>query len=292
MSKVAFWSLICLLGFGSVGQADPFDYHFNTDLIQVPKAKGVKKAKRLTVDLLADVSGLVKGTTGAFLVVKTNENRWAKLMVFPARQRLADGKTVPILLIEKFVTYRAGEERRIECQGENIRLFGNFIFNLDMGQVVPASVGGDIRFVGDKGKPYAEPVGEAEFFLLTKAIATAKADTSEKVVAGKVFIPGYFNGTYKIEEDGRRTGTLKLQVEKDGKVLGYYFSDKDGNKYAVEGKIGSPNHRIDFRIMFPQTTQFFRGWMFTGDAAAIAGSARMQQRETGFYATRLVKEEK
>jgi hypothetical protein len=128
--------------------------------------------------------------------------------------------------------------------------------------------------------------------LLTKPLASAKPDLSPKLVVGAAFQPGYFTGVYKIFEDGRRTGTLNLRVEDGGKVLGYYFSDKDGNKYEVQGQIGNPNHVIDFRVMFPRTMQTFRGWMFTGDGQAIAGSAVMEQRQTGFYALRLEEEGK
>jgi len=48
-----------------------------------------------------------------------------------------------------------------------------------------------------------------------------------------------------------------------------------------------PNHNINFMITCPRTIQQFAGCMFTGDGKAITGFARMQDRETGFYAIRI-----
>ncbi|MCS7047452.1 MAG: hypothetical protein NZO58_13930, partial [Gemmataceae bacterium] len=84
-----------------------------------------------------------------------------------------------------------------------------------------------------------------------------------------------------------RSGTLHLKVADNGQVSGAFYSDKDGSKYEVEGKIGNPNHTITFLITFPRTVQHFTGAMFTGDGKAIAGFARLQERETAFYAVRI-----
>ena len=72
-----------------------------------------------------------------------------------------------------------------------------------------------------------------------------------------------------------------------GDVTGFYFSDKDGLKYDVYGKVTNPKHAVQFTIKFPQTEQVFQGWMFTGNGKAITGSSRLQNRETGFYALRV-----
>ena len=47
--------------------------------------------------------------------------------------------------IDRFVTFKEGEERTVVAEGKNLRLFAEFQLNLDLGQVVPGSVGGDIR---------------------------------------------------------------------------------------------------------------------------------------------------
>jgi hypothetical protein len=144
----------------------------------------------------------------------------------------------------------------------------------------------DVRFVAVDGKVALEPLGKAEMFIVTRPLPGAKPKKSPKVVIGAAFEPRYFNGTYKLYDDGRRSGTLHLKVAADGEVTGAYYSDKDGQKYEVEGKVGRPNHMIQFRVTFPRSMQHFQGWMFTGDGRAITGTSRLQERETGFYALR------
>ena len=104
--------------------------------------------------------------------------------------------------------------------------------------------------------------------------------------AGEQFGTHFFNGAFKLYDDGKRSGTLHLKVVDDGEVQGSFYSDKDGKKYEVSGKIADPHHSIRFRITYPKTAQEFQGWIFTGDGAAITGSARFGERETGFYAVR------
>jgi hypothetical protein len=291
-------------------RGDAFDNYTNPLLAKVPAAKGVLKLKRVTPAQLSEHAGVLAGTTGAFLVVRTNEGRLARLLVQAARQKLpaADG-SVPVLLVERFVTFREGEERAVQAQGQGLRLFDDFLLSLDLGQVVPAKVGGDLRFVAGPEKTYLEPVGKAELYLLTQALPEATPKKPAKLVVGAAFEARYFNGTYKLYDDGRRSGTLHLKLAANGDVTGHYFSDKDGKKYDVEGKVGTPPHRyfadkdgtkddvdskaatlphaIQFRIIFPRTVQEFQGWLFTGDGRALVGSSRLQNRETGFYALRV-----
>ena len=79
-------------------------------------------------------------------------------------------------------------------------------------------------------------------------------------------------------------------MEDGGDVTGAYYSDKDGQKYEVRGKIGSPAYAIQFTVKLPRTEQTFQGWLFTGDGKAMAGSSRMLEREAGFYAVRVEEE--
>jgi hypothetical protein len=270
-------------------RADAFDLYINTILEKVPTAASVKEVKQLTPALLADHAQVLPNTAAAFVVVKTNEGRYSKLLVQAARQKTTKG-TVPILLIERFVTYKDGQERAVQVQGQNVRLFAGFQLNLDIGQVVPPSIGGDLQFVSANGKTYAEPVGKARFYLLTKPLPEAAPKKADKFVIGTAFEPRYFTGAYKLYDDGRRSGTLHLQVGDKNQVTGSYYSDKDGRKYPVSGKVGNPPHAIQFTIVFPRTRQVFQGWMFTGDGKAITGSSRLQDRDTGFFAVRLAEE--
>jgi hypothetical protein len=108
-----------------------------------------------------------------------------------------------------------------------------------------------------------------------------------KLVVGEAFETRFFAGRYKLHDDGRRTGVLKLEVSDAGEITGTFTSDKDGREYEVQGKAGTPRHAVSFSIKFPATTQTFTGYMFTGDGKAIAGTTKMLEREAGFYAERI-----
>jgi hypothetical protein len=269
-----------------VARADVFDNYTNEILVKVPTAQGAKKVQALRPAELAEYRGAVPGVEGAFVVVKTNDGRFSKLLLQPAQQKVKDGVKLPILLIERYVTYRAGDEKTVDVAGGNVRLFEGFHFSLDLGQVVPAAVGGDLRFTKEGGKARVEPVGKAEMYVLTKPLPEAAPRKAEKLVLGAKFEPRYFNGSYKLYDDGRRTATLQLKVEPNNEVSGWYYSGKDGQKYEVSGKIGSVPHAVRFKVTFPQSVQTFHGMLFTGDGRALAGTSVLQGRETGFYALR------
>src|SRR5687767_11398156 len=118
--------------------ADSFDHYTNPLLSRTAESKSAEKIKQLTPDAMIEHARALPGITGTFVVVKTNDNRWAKLLVQPARHKVDAEKSVPITLIERFVTFKEGEERTVLAKGENIRLFHDFRLNLDIGQIVPA----------------------------------------------------------------------------------------------------------------------------------------------------------
>ncbi len=207
----------------------------------------------------------------------------------PARQKVASA-SLPILLIERYVTYREGEERAIHEQGKNVRLFHDARFSLDIGQIVPKEVDADLHFVAEGDRVYLEPVGKAELYIVTKHLPEANPKSDAAPAVGEKFEPRFFTGSYKLYDDGRRTGLLKLRVGPEGEVSGAYYSE-NGQKYEVGGKVGTPTHHIQFHITFPRTVQFFSGYMFTGDGKMITGSSRIQEREAGFYAARIDKEQ-
>ncbi|MCI0680747.1 MAG: hypothetical protein L0Y71_01470 [Gemmataceae bacterium] len=267
--------------------ADSFDHYLNPILAKIPDSKSAEKLTRLTADAMIDHARVLPGISAAFVVVKTNEGRWAKLLVQPARHKITATTSAPIVLVERLVTFREGEERAVAARAENVRLFHDFRLNLDIGQIVPAALGGDLRLVAEGDSVHLEPVGKAELYLVKKHLPEATPKKGARLIVGAKFEPSYFNGVYKLYDDGRRSGTLHLKVGANNFVSGHYYSDKDGAKYDVEGKVGNPNHSIQFSIIFPRTMQQYAGCLFTGDAKAIAGFSRLQERETGFYAVRV-----
>jgi hypothetical protein len=282
----AIIAAVVLLATGAPVRADVFDHYLNPVLDKMLEGKSVKEVKQLTPNLILEHDRVLPGVPSAFLLVRTNGNRLAKLLVQAAKQRIDSDKAVPILLVERFVTFKDGEEQTRHAEGKNLSLFAGFRFSLDLGQVVPEAVGGDIRFVVEGDKVYAEPVGKAKMYLVTKHDPGVIPKKPGRFVMGPKFDPKYFAGTFKLHDDGRRSGKLILKVDKDGGVTGSYYSDKDGQKYDVEGKIGSPQHAVEFRVRFPRSEQVFKGMLFTGNGKAIAGTSRLAEREAAFYAVR------
>ncbi len=268
--------------------ADTFDNYTNPILAKVPESKSAEAVKRVTPEMMVQHSRVLPGVTAALVVVKTNDGRLAKLLVRPAAHKGSEGQIMPIVLIERFVTFKEGEERTVAASGHDVRLFAGFHFSLDIGQVVPAKLGGDLRFVVAGDQQWLEPVGKAEMFIVTKHLKEANPAKGARVVIGAKFDPAYFNGTYKLYSDGRCSGKLILKLAANRKeVEGWFYSDKDGAKYEVSGTIGNPKHLVEFAIQFPRTLETFRGMLFTGDGRAIAGTSRLQDREAGFYAVRV-----
>jgi hypothetical protein len=267
--------------------ADAFDLYTNPILAKVPKADGALAVKEVTREQIIDNDRTLPGLAGTFLVVRTNDNRWSKLLVQFALHKAGDGKTLPMVSVERFVTFKEGQDRAVQAASQNVNLYPGFRLNLDLGQVVPEELGGDLRFVVDKDKKYLEALGKTKVYLVTKPLPEAAPRKGEKVVVGEKFDPKYFNGTYQLHDDGRRSGKLTLKVNDEGAVTGSYVSDKDGSEYEVRGRVGAPRHAVEFTVQFPRAEQTFTGWLFTGDARAITGSSRLGDREAGFYAVRV-----
>jgi hypothetical protein len=268
-------------------RGDAFDHYTNAVLGKAIDAGAFQEVKEATPAQLGDHDRVLPGLTSAFLVVKTNQGRNAKLLVRPARQKVDDERSVPILLVERYVTYKEGEEQTVLASGRGLSLFPGFRLSLDMGQVVPDSLGGDLRFAVEGDKADVRPVGKAKLYLVTKALPNVEPKKGPKLVVGPKFEAKYFNGTYKLYDDGRRSGKLVLKVDDEGAVSGAYYSDRDGQKYELRGHVGTPPHSIQFTVKLPRVEQTFQGWLFTGDAKALTGSSRMADREAGFYAVRV-----
>jgi hypothetical protein len=265
---------------------DAFDWYINPVLAKAISAEGVREVARLSPDEIGDHDRVLPALPYAFLIVKTNQGRNAKLLVQAGKQKVEGDRFLPILMVERYLTYKEGEEETILARGQGVSLYPGFRLSLDLGQVVPEELGGDLRFVVDGDKAHLEPVGKARLYLVTKGLPDAAPKKRPKVVVKEPFEPRYFNGTYRLYDDGRRSGRLVLKVDDDNNVTGGYYSDKDGQKYEVRGRVGNPPHSIQFTVVLPRTEQVFQGWLFTADGKTLAGSSRMLNREAGFYAVR------
>lgn len=281
-----WWGLL-LWCCASVARADSFDDYTNRHLADLLKTKQVEKVDGLGLEDFVQSTDVLPGIRSTFLVVRTNDGNLCKLLADPARQKVNKDASVPILQVVRFVTFLSGEDRTVLASAKNQRIFGDFRLNLDWGQIVPASLPSDLKFVVDGEKIRLEPVGKAELYVVNKHLAAAAPPKGGRLAVGEKIEAKHFAGVYKLFDDGRRSGDLHLQVGPKGDVSGHFYSDKDGAKYPVEGTVdATPGNRVQFRISFPRTTQFFTGWLFTADAAALAGLSRLEEREAGFYAVR------
>ena len=278
-------ALLCCLVAARPARADAFDHYLNPVLAKALENEHVKEVKELTPEQIGDNDRVLQNIPAAFIIVRTNENRLAKLLVQSARQKIVGtDRTIPTLLIERYVTYKEGDEQTILASGKNLALFPGFRLSLDLGQVVPEELAGDVQFVVEGNKLGLRPVGKAKLYIVTKALPGIEPKKGAKLVVGETFESRYFTGTYRLYDDGRRSGKLVLKVEEDNTVTGYYYSDRDGAKYDVFGGIGKPLHSIQFTIKYPRTEQLFQGMLFTGDGKVLTGTSRLQEREAGFYA--------
>jgi len=279
--------LLVLLLAASAARADAFDWYTTPALDKMAEGgKSWKEVKQLTPGMIVDHDRVLPKAGSAFVVVRTSGDRWAKLLVTAAKQKIDADKAVPILLIERFVTYKEGQERQVLVGGSGLSLFSGFRLSLDMGQVVPDALPADVKFVVDGDKVFAEPVGKAKMYIVTKHDESLAPKKADKFVLGDKLEPKHVAGTFKLFDDGRRGGKMTLKVDGESKVAGWYYSDRDGAKYEINGKVGPLPHQVEFTIRLPRTEQSFKGLLFTGDGKAMSGTSRLDGREAAFYAVR------
>jgi hypothetical protein len=286
MRRLAVFALVIVAA--SV-RAEQFDYYTQPVLAKAISDGTLKEVTELSSDQVAEYTSALPDSASAFLVVATNDKRFAKLLVQPARQKIGD-KQAPLLLVDKYVTFKGTSDRAVQASGQSLQLYPGLRLNLDIGQVVPEAVAADLTVIAadkDANAFVVKPVKDAKLYVVTKPIAGVVPKKAPKLVVGEAFETRFFAGRYKLHDDGKRSGLLKLDVNESGEITGTFTSDKDGREYEVQGKAGMPKHAATFTIRFPATTQTFTGYMFTGDGKAIAGTTKMLEREAGFYAERM-----
>ncbi len=278
-----------LLLFAATARADQFEHYTNAVLAKAIADGSAKEVKEITSDQLGDLTGVLPDSPAAFLIVATNDKRLAKLLVQPARQKIGADQQAPLLLVDKYSCFKGTSDRAVQASGQNLHLYRGLRLSLEIGQVIPDPLPADLAVTAEKEskKFTVRPVGEAKLYTLAKPIAGVVPKKAAKLVVGEAFETRFFAGKYKLHDDGRRSGVLKLEVNESGEITGMLTSDKDGREYEVQGKTGPAKHAVSFTIKFPATSQTFSGYLFTGDGRAIAGTTKMLDREAAFYAERV-----
>src|SRR6476660_2926302 len=103
MRRLAVFTLV--IAAASV-RAEQFDYYTQPVLAKAVSDGTLKDVKELTSDQIAEYTAALPDSSSAFLVVATSDKRFAKLLVQPARQKVGGDKQAPLLLIDKYVTFK------------------------------------------------------------------------------------------------------------------------------------------------------------------------------------------
>src|SRR5687768_2743388 len=142
---------IVVLALAAVCRAEQFDYYTHPVLAKAIGDGMLKEVKELTADQIGEHTGALPDSSSTFLVMATNDKRFAKLLAQPARQKVGGDRQAPLLLIDKYVTFKGTTDRAVQSHGQNLHLYPGLRLSLDIGQVVPEAVGGDLTVAaGDK----------------------------------------------------------------------------------------------------------------------------------------------
>ena len=263
-------------------RADVFDDHTAYWLRRA--TSDAKPVESLAMRDAQSLNSIGRGIGSPCIVVHTNDDNWTKALVTWGFRKGKDGKRVPVVLIERFVTYRGDRQNLTTAAGEEVMLFPGFGFNFDIGQVVPEGQGEDILCVGEG---VLKPAGEAELFGLDGP-ALPEPDPSQRPdpTSHTGVIPTDFAGSWQVRIDGRWEGVWELDVE-ERRVFGRFISDETKSVYEISGKIAALPHNAKLNIELANASQSIDAFLWTKDKSAMAGIMIMADRKLGFYATRV-----
>jgi hypothetical protein len=238
---------------------------------------------------LEALPSVLRDTRSALLIVKTDQGNLAQLLVSPGFRKRPGGKgtLVPLLLVERYEVFDAGNPRARLARGKNLMLFPGMQLDLDTGQVVPEGLGGDLVFTarGDEDGTISS-LGTARISTLDQPPSlppTAQGVPSE----GRVVRPADFSGRFRLAANGQWSGLLELAVDPAGSITGSFQSDASGSAYPVTGKVDPQLHqKAQFAIQFPRARQDYQGVLWTEGKQVIAGTLTMLGRDFSFVAVR------
>ena len=290
------WMVLVLVALGPSGPfelarawGDEFERIEGDALAGVPRSKEATPRGQLTVGEIDALPNVLRESRSALLVATTDLGNLTRMLVSPALRR-APASTkdpVPVLLIERFDTFDAGNLATRLARGKELILFDGFQVDLDSGQVVPEEQGGDLQFrAGGEGGPRLRVVGSAKLYTVAKAPLLESAAVARPSI-GRTVLPGDFAGRYRLFANGQWSGTLDLKVTDGGGVSGRFRSDLNGAAYPVSGQV-APDvpHKIAFAIKFPRTLQDYEGFLWAEGKGAMAGTLSMLDHLYGFFAIR------
>ena len=272
----------------AVSAADVFERH-DAKLVKRLAEDG-ESVKQLSMRDAAKLKSLAANISSPCLIVRTDEGGYAKLLAaWGLKKKLKEGeKPSPVLLIERYVTYRGDRLDLTSATGKDIMLFPGFGFDLDIGQVVPEDQGADITLslegdlvVADKARLVALNGSQ-----LPPSDKTTKHDPTDH----DGVLPQDFSGTWKLNADGRWLGEMELKVTEGGRATGSFTSDESKNAYDITGQTGGTPHNLKLEVFLANTQLSVDGFLWTKDKSMMAGTVTMTGRKFGFVATRVASE--
>lgn len=278
LSAAALWLLVG----SSAAALDAFERH-TTQILKQAARQG-KPVEELTQQAAGDLKPLDKRNPLPCIAVRTAEGNWSKARIDWGFRRDKAGKLVPVLLVERFVTYDGQRLDNAVAAGHDVMLFDGFEFDLELGQVVPPGHGGDLVFA----KRALRPLEGTELYPLDGSLIPPDDTPPQQVPdAGRQgVLPRDFIGTWKVDGDGRWKGTLELNVAADGAADGRYFSDETQSVYPVKGHVSRLPHRIHLDIELVGLVQVVEAYLWTSDKSKMAGTLLVNEQRFGFLAVR------
>ena len=178
--------LMMLVVTASSARADWFDDMTNADIQKVLMTDLAMALPAVSANQLSAATGLVPQSNAAILIVRTKEGRYAKLQVQAGLQNVG-GIKHPVLFIEKYATFKEGEERATAAKGSAIQLYAGLQFNADLGQITTPVVGGDLEMMPAEvmSKLTVKPVASAKLWLLKRkpVVSAAKGLSRDHLAA-------------------------------------------------------------------------------------------------------------
>lgn len=263
----------------SIALADVFDDHTAYWIKQA--AETGKPATSLGLKDGSKLKPIGKRISTPCIVVKTDDDNWTKALVTWGLRKGKNGPT-PVLIIERFVTYRGDRPNLTTAAGKDIMLFPGFSFNFDIGQVVPEGQGEDIKCEAEATLTVADA---AKLYPLDGPAVPETTNEKPKPTDHSEVLPEDFVGTWVVRIDGRWEGRWELKVD-DRRVYGKFVSDSTKSEYELNGRIAGLAHNARFDVELANTSQTFDAYLWTKDKSAIAGTVVIAERKVGFYALR------
>ncbi len=273
---------------GVPARSGEFDRLEGDGLARATQREDARRHDSLSVSQLERMTPVLADSRAAFLVVKTGQGNYTRILATPALRKPPGGEAepVPVIVLDRFDTFEPGKSGSRLARGAGLILFEGFHVDLDTGHVVPAGQGGDLELrKAESGLPALAAIGGATLFTLSKPLPAAPATASPS--PGKAIVPGDFGGRYRLFADGRWTGLMELDVAPDRQISGRFRSEVNGTSYPVKGQVSADSsQKAQFVIKFPQTEQEYDGWLWTEGKNVLAGSFTMRERTYGFFAIR------